>query len=100
MTEHDHTAQQLDEVTKTLGDLGAHDLGHVIKFEDREGVLTRVLHEGSTTGPRPTYLTIQVDGLTASYTGRHDHDVPVTVLPIAQRRRQIIDLELEPVEHQ
>lgn len=69
------------EVVKILGDLGAHDIGHVIKFADHEGVLTRVLHEGGSSGIRPTYLTLQVDGLTAIMTGRFDHDLPVTVLP-------------------
>lgn len=84
MASSHHTAQE--PVTKILGDLGAHDIGHVIKFDGGEGVLTRVLHEGGSTGVRPTYLTLQTDGLTSSMTGRFDHDLSVTVMPDPPQR--------------
>ena len=79
MADDDRTARET-----VLAELTGRDLGHNVRIGDLEGVLARVLHEGSPTGLQPTYIRVFTDGLTESQTGRFDPETPVLVEPLTE----------------
>lgn len=67
-----------------LAELTGRDVGHTIKIGESgpEGVLGRVLHEGSPDGLQPTYIRLYTAGLTESHIARYNPETPVVVEPL------------------
>jgi hypothetical protein len=79
---------------KTVGELHTGDLGHIVRFNDVQGMLVRVLHERTGIGPAPTYLRLLIEDLTESVVMRVAHDTPTEVLPLPE----VIVVDADPVE--